>query len=78
MKRSYAAHVAHVNRRPAPQSQRVLIEMSGRWETHEPMTGEDFQPLVGQAHVEPDKPPLAPPVNLPEALAGDRPAERAR
>ena len=43
------------------QSQRVLIEMSGRWETHEPMTGEDFQPLVGQAHVGPDKPPPAPP-----------------
>ena len=53
---SYAAHVVYVNRQPAPQSQRVLIEMRGRWETHEPMTGEDFQPLVGQVHVEPDNP----------------------
>ena len=69
---SYAAHVVHVNRQPAPQSQRVLIEMSGRWGEHEPMTGEDFQPLVGQAHVEPDKPPLALPVNPSEALAEDR------
>lgn len=69
---SYAAHVVHVNRQPAPQSQRVLIEMSGRWETHEPMTGEDFQPLAGQAHVEPDKPPLPLPVNPLEALAEDR------
>ena len=32
------------------------IEMRGRWETHEPMIGEDFQPLVGQAYVEPDNP----------------------
>ena len=43
---TYAAHVVRINRQPAPQSQRVLIEMNGRWDTHEPMTGEDFQPLV--------------------------------
>ena len=43
---SYAAHVVRINRQPAPLNQRVLIEMSGRWEAHEPMTGEDFQPLV--------------------------------
>ena len=43
---SYAAHVVRINCQPAPLNQRVLIEMSGRWEAHEPMTGEDFQPLV--------------------------------
>ena len=36
------------------------------------MTGEDFQPLIGQAHVDPDEPPLALPVNLSEAPAEER------
>ena len=44
----YAARVVRINDQPRPRTQRVLIEMSGRWETHEPMTGEDFRPLVGQ------------------------------
>lgn len=44
--RTYSAHVVKVNRQPAPLSQRVLIEMSGRWIKHEPMGGEDFRPLV--------------------------------
>jgi len=42
----YGAQVVRVNPQPAPSSQRVLIEMRGRWEKHEPMSGEDFRPLV--------------------------------
>lgn len=42
----FAAHVARVNPPPAPASQRVLIELSGNWNGHEPMSGPDFQPLV--------------------------------
>ena len=42
----YAAQVARINGQPLPWKQRFLIEMSSRWATHEPMTGEDFQPLV--------------------------------
>ena len=42
----YTAKVVRVNPMPAPSSQRVLIEMRGRWKKHEPMSGEDFQPLV--------------------------------
>ena len=42
----YSAHVVRVNPQPAPSKQRVLIEMHGRWETHEPMSSEDFVPLV--------------------------------
>ena len=42
----YSAHVVQVNPQPAPSKQRVLIEMHGRWNEHEPMTGEDFKPLV--------------------------------
>ena len=41
----YAARVVRIN--PPPSPQRVLIEMTGRWDKHEPMTGEDFVPLVG-------------------------------
>ena len=44
---TYSARVVQVNPQPAPSRQRVLIEMQGRWETHEPMTGPDFEPLVG-------------------------------
>lgn len=43
---NYCAKVVRVNPLPAPSKQRVLIEMSGRWDEHEPMTGEDFDPLV--------------------------------
>ena len=45
---AYSAHVVKINPQPAPLSQRVLIEMSGRWAAHEPMTGEDFLPLVAE------------------------------
>ena len=42
----YTAQVVRVNPMPAPSRQRVLIEMSGCWKKHEPMSSEDFQPLV--------------------------------
>ena len=42
----YAAHVVRLNPQPAPSRQRVLIEMRGTWDTHEPMTGADFELLV--------------------------------
>lgn len=42
----FAARVARVNPPPVPASQRVLIELSGNWNGHEPMSGPDFQPLV--------------------------------
>ena len=42
----YSAHVVRVNPQPAPSKQRVLIEMHGRWEKHEPMNNKDFEPLV--------------------------------
>ena len=42
----YKAHVVRVNPQPAPSKQRVLIEMQGQWEKHEPMIGDDFKPLV--------------------------------
>ncbi len=44
---SYAAHVVRVNPVPSPMTQRVLIEMRGRWDGYEPMESEDFQPLIG-------------------------------
>ena len=44
----YTAQVVQVNPQSAPMKQRVLIEMRGYWNPqHEPMSGEDFQPLVG-------------------------------
>jgi hypothetical protein len=42
----YSAHVVRVNPLPVPSKQRVLIEMRGRWDEHEPMEGSDFNPLV--------------------------------
>ena len=42
----YRARVVRVNPLPAPSKQRVLIEMSGHWDEHEPMSSEDFRPLV--------------------------------
>ena len=38
----YGAQVVRINR----PKQRVLIEMRGCWSKHEPMSGEDFKPLV--------------------------------
>ena len=43
---AYKAEVVGINPQPAPSKQRLLIEMTGNWGQHEPMTGEDFVPLV--------------------------------
>lgn len=43
----YKAKVVRINPQPAPSRQRILIEMAGNWGQHEPMTSEDFRPLVG-------------------------------
>ena len=43
---TYKAKVVGANPQPAPSKQRVLIEMTGNWGKHEPMTSEDFRPLV--------------------------------
>ena len=37
-----------VNPQPAPSKQRVLIEMQGKWDDYEPMSGPDYQPVVGE------------------------------
>ena len=42
----YSAHVVRANPPPAPSSHRVLIEFNGRWDKHEPMSSDDFKPLV--------------------------------
>lgn len=42
----YAASVVRINPYPAPSRQRVLIEMQGRWNSHDPMSDAVFQPLV--------------------------------
>lgn len=42
----YTAQVVRLNPQPAPSSQRVLIEVHGRWEHYVPMSSEDFTPLV--------------------------------
>jgi len=42
----YRAHVVRINPMPAPSKQRVLVELSGHWPDHDPMTGEEFLPLV--------------------------------
>ena len=42
----YSASVVQLNPQPAPSKQRVLVEMRGRWDKHEPMTSPDFNPLV--------------------------------
>ena len=43
---TYSARVVRVNPLPAPSKQRVLIEMTGCWNQHEPMTSEDYTPMV--------------------------------
>jgi hypothetical protein len=40
------AHVVRVNPLQSPSQQRLLIELSGNWGSHEPMTEPDFHPLV--------------------------------
>ena len=42
----YRARVVRLNPPPAPLSNRLLIEMEGRWENHEPMSGPDYKPLA--------------------------------
>ena len=42
----YQARVVRINPVPHPSSQRVLVELRSHWENHEPMSGEDFEPLV--------------------------------
>lgn len=44
---TYDTRVVRVNPPPYPSEQRVLIEMRSRWERHEPMSGPEFEPLVG-------------------------------
>ena len=43
----FSVHVVRVNPETAPSNQRVLMEMRGCWEHHEPMNNSDFAPLVG-------------------------------
>ncbi len=45
----YAAKVVRINPAPAPMKQRVLIELRGNLGEHEPMSSEDFRPLVEAA-----------------------------
>lgn len=42
----YKASVVRVNPVPAPSKQRVLVELSGHWPDHDPMTTAEFRPLV--------------------------------
>lgn len=42
----YHAEVVHVPPKSDRTGQRALIEMRGRWENHEPMSGSDYEPLV--------------------------------
>ena len=42
----FGAKVVRINRQTILSKQRVLIEMYGGWDKHEPMSSADFQPLV--------------------------------
>jgi hypothetical protein len=42
----YKAKVIRLNPAPAPSQQRLLIELTGRWPGHQPMSSEDFDPLA--------------------------------
>jgi len=42
----YEAKVVHINPVPAPSKQRLLIELRGHWPGQEPMTADEFEPLV--------------------------------
>ena len=44
--REYGAHVVRINPVPAPSKQRLLVELSGHWPDHDPMTTAEFCPLV--------------------------------
>ena len=43
----YAAQVVRLNPHPTPSTHRLLIEMRGIWNGYEPMSGGDYQPVVG-------------------------------
>lgn len=43
---AYSAHVVRLNPMPAPSRQRLLVELSGPWPRHDPMTTAEFEPLV--------------------------------
>ena len=43
---TYEAKVVRTNPQSASSEQHVLIEMTGNWGQHEPMIGDDFEPLV--------------------------------
>ena len=43
---NYEAHIVRVNPQSAPMNHRVLVELNGRWDKHEPMSSDDFKPLV--------------------------------
>ena len=43
----YAIHVVRLNPQPIPSKQRLLVELRSYWDRHEPMSGPDYQPLVG-------------------------------
>ena len=42
----YGATVVRVNPVPAPSKRRLLVELTGHWPDYEPMTQDDFEPLV--------------------------------
>ena len=42
----YSARVVRINPHPMPSTQRLLIEMRGRWDDYEPMRSHDYQPVV--------------------------------
>jgi len=48
--RKYEAEVVQINPQPSPTRQRVLIELRGCWDGHEPMTHPDFLPLTDEPH----------------------------
>ena len=43
----FGAKVVRINPQPFPSKQRVLIEIHGCWDKHEPMSSEDFELLSG-------------------------------
>jgi len=42
----YNATVVRVNPVPAPSKQRLLVELRGQWPDYDPMTTEEFEPMV--------------------------------
>ena len=44
--REYRARVARANPDSLYVNHRLLVEMDGRWDTREPMSGEDYEPLA--------------------------------